>query len=292
MHEVGVAKGEITTWQPGLGMMGWGMLDNVARTVATDLHARAFVVRDPESQTRLAIVCIELCFVSLSLRERVCEILRTEHPELELDLANVMITATHTHSGPGGYSHYPFYNVTIPGFAPAVLEGLATKIARVIVRADAARVPATLRWAEEAFAPDVEVGFNRAVTSYNRNPEVEALAPEQDHLAIDRTMRLLRFDDARGRLLGSINWFGVHGTSVHSDNTAIHFDNKGYAAQQTEQELAAAGSRAVAAFAQGSTGDVTPNHWRHPGRPFVRGKLPDDDASARHNGGLQAELAR
>lgn len=292
MHEVGAAKGEITTWEPGLGMMGWGMLDNVARSVATPLHARAFVVKDAESGDRLAIVCIELCFCSIALRDRVCEILRSEHPELGLDLANVMITATHTHSGPGGFTHYPFYNVTIPGFAPTVLEGLARKIAAVVVEADGARVPATLRWAEEAFAPSIEVAFNRAVASYNRNPDVTPLPEHDDHLAIDRTMRMLRFEDARGRLLGSINWFGVHGTSVHSDNTAIHFDNKGYAAQLLEQELAAAGQGSVAAFAQGSTGDVTPNHWRHPGRPFVRGKHPDDDASARHNGGLQAELAR
>jgi neutral ceramidase len=289
MHEVGAAKGEITTWEPGLGMMGWGMLDNVAQSVATPLHARAFVVRDPESGVRLAIVCIELCFCSIALRDRVCELLRREHPELGLDLGNTMITATHTHSGPGGFTHYPFYNVTIPGFAATVLEGLARKIVAVVVRADAARMPATLRWAEEAFAPSIEVAFNRAVASYNRNPDVTAFAPHEDHLAIDRTMRMLRFDDARGRAIGSINWFGVHGTSVHSDNTAIHFDNKGYAAQILEGEL---GPAYVGAFAQGSTGDVTPNHWVHAGRPFVRGKHADDDASARHNGGLQAEHAR
>lgn len=291
MHEVGAAKGEITTWEPGLGMMGWGMLDNVALSVATPLHARAFVVRDTDSGVKLAIVCIELCFCSIALRERVCEILRVEHPALGLDLANVMITATHTHSGPGGYTHYPFYNVTIPGFAPTVLEGLARKIAAIVVRADALSGPATLRFAEDMFAPEVEVAFNRAIASYNANPDVAPVTAEQDHLAIDRTLRMLRFDDARGRPIGSINWFGVHGTSVHSDNTAIHFDNKGYAAQALEQALADEGQPSVAAFAQGSTGDVTPNHWRHPGRPFVRGRHPDDDDSARDNGAMQAALA-
>ena len=101
MLEIGAARRDITTWEPGLGMMGWGMLENRIERVATPLHARAFVLRDPESGLRLAIVCIELCFVSIALRERVCAILRTEHPALGLDLPNTLLTATHTHSGPG-----------------------------------------------------------------------------------------------------------------------------------------------------------------------------------------------
>jgi neutral ceramidase len=291
MLEIGAAKRDITTWEPGLGMMGWGMLENRIERVATPLHARAFVLRDPESGLRLAIVCIELCFVSIALRERVCAILRTEHPRLGLDLANTMITATHTHSGPGGFTHYPFYNVTIPGFAPTVLEGLARKIAAAIVEADATRVPGVLRYAEDAFAPDIEVAFNRAVNSYNHNSDVAPLREHEHHLALDRTMRMLRFDSDEGRHIGSINWFAVHGTSVHSDNRAIHFDNKGYAAQFVEEELLARGEPGVTAFAQGATGDVTPNYKRHTGRPFVRGKFPDDDESARWNGRLQADQA-
>jgi neutral ceramidase len=291
MLEIGAAKADITTWEPGLGMMGWGMLDNRVEGVATPLHARAVLLRDPESGLRLAIVCVELCFVSLALRDRVCTILRTEHPAMGLDLANTMITATHTHSGPGGYTHYPFYNVTIPGFAPTVLEGLARKIVGAIVEADATRSPGTLRYAEDPFPPDVDVAFNRAVYSYNHNPDVAPMRESDHHLALDRTLRLLRFDSTTGRHIGSINWFAVHGTSVHSDNRAIHFDNKGYAARFVEDELAARGEGGIAAFAQGATGDVTPNYRRHPGRPFMRGRFADDDESARWNGRLQADQA-
>jgi neutral ceramidase len=291
MLEIGAAKTEITVWEPGLGMMGWGMLENRCESVATPLHARAFVLRQGETGVRLALVCVELCFVSLALRERVCEILRNEHPDLGLDLDNVMMMATHTHSGPGGFTHYPFYNVTIPGFAPTVLEGLASKIATAIVAADEDRVPAVARYAGGAFDPAVEVAFNRSVPAYNLNPDVEPVDPSQPHLALDRTLRLLRFDGTDGRSIGSINWFAVHCTSVHSDNTSIHFDNKGYAAEILEGDLRDAGQPTVSVFAQGATGDVTPNFQRHRGRPFVRGKYPDDDASARYNGRLQAEQA-
>jgi neutral ceramidase len=292
MLEVGAAKNEITAWEPGLGMMGWGMLDNVVERVATPLHARAFVLVDAERGTKLAIVVCELAFISLALRERVCDRLAADHPELGLALDDVLLTATHTHSGPGGFTHYAFYNVTIPGFCASVLERLADGIVRAIVSAWRARTPGVVRWAEGACAPELEVAFQRSLPSYNSNPDVEPVAVGGEHLAIDRTMRLLRFDAADGRALGSINWFAVHGTSVHSDNTAIHFDNKGYAAQIVERQMADRGHASyVAAFAQGACGDVTPNFWRHPGRPFVRGKFPDDDESARFCGEIQADLA-
>ena len=292
MLEIGACKTDITVWEPGLGMMGWGMVENRCESVATPLSARAFVLRDPNAAARVALICVELCFVSIALRQRVCEILRTERPDLKLDLHNVMMMATHTHSGPGGFTHYPFYNVTIPGFAPTVLEGLARRIADAIVEADAAAVPGQVRYGEGAFDDDLEVAFNRSVPSYNRNEDVDPVDPDRPHLALDRTMRLLRFDTVDGRPIGSINWFAVHCTSIHSDNTAIHFDNKGYAAQFTEHDLMDGDEDApVSAFAQGATGDVTPNFRRHPGRPFMRGKYADDDKSARFNGRLQADQA-
>jgi neutral ceramidase len=290
--EVGVARTEITSYEPDLGMLGWGMLENVVRSVATPLHARAFVLRSAERGTALAMVVCEVAFITLALREEVCRRIREEHPELGLDLQQIMLMGTHTHSGPGGFTHYPFYNITIPGFSPKVLGGLASGIVDAIVAADTARTPAQMRYGESEFPADSEVAFNRAIGPYNANPDVVAVTEQQRTLALDRTMRMIRFDGVDGRPLGSINWFAVHCTSVHSDNTAIHFDNKGYAAVFVEEELERRGTPGyVAAFAQGATGDVTPNFMRHRGRPWVRGKFPDDDESARHNGRLQADRA-
>lgn len=291
-YEIGVARHDLTRWTPGLGMMGWGMLDNYATSVATPLSARAFVLRDPTTGDKLAMVVCELAFISLALREAVCTRLQTQQAARGFDVERVLLMATHTHSGPGGFTHYAFYNVTIPGFAQEILDGLADDIVAAIVAADDARVPGTLRWNQGEFATDVPVAFNRSIAAYNRNPDVTPVTEGEEHLAIDRQLRMLRFDDASGRALGSINWFAVHCTSVHSDNHALHFDNKGYAAADLEATLRERdGGDPIAAFAQGASGDVTPNFRKHPSRPFVRGQFPDDDASARHNGALQAQLA-
>ncbi|MEM6991424.1 MAG: neutral/alkaline non-lysosomal ceramidase N-terminal domain-containing protein [Myxococcota bacterium] len=292
MLEIGAAKTEITTFEPRLGMMGWGMLHNFVETVATPLHARAFVLRDPKTDSRQAIVVCELAFISLALKEAVCRRLARDHADLGLGPANLMMLATHTHSGPGGFTHYPFYNVTIPGFSEHVLEQLAGGVVRALVDAEAARAPGTMRWAEGAIDPALEVAFNRSLEAYNKNPDVDKAGPGDAPNALDRTMRMIRFERGDGTPVGSVNFFAVHCTSVHSDNTAIHFDNKGYAAKFVEEEMAGRGHAGyVAAFAQGATGDVTPNFRYFKEKPWMRGKFVDDDESARFNGRIQADQA-
>ena len=105
-------------------------------------------------------------------------------------------------------------------------------------------------------------------------------------------MRLLRLEDASGRPVGAVNWFAVHCTNVHSDNTNVHFDNKGYAAQMLEDAMRAEGvTEFVGAFSQGATGDVTPNFRRYREKPWTRGAFADDDESARENGRYQFKCA-
>jgi neutral ceramidase len=287
MLEIGAARTEITAYEPRLGMMGWGMVENFVERVGTPLHARAFFLRDPQSGRTQAIAICEIVFMTLALREAVMQRLAS-HRELGLDYASVMLAGTHTHSGPGGFTHYPFYNVTIPGFSNAVLDQLADGIVHAIVTAASRCRPASMRFGEASFAPEIEVAFNRSIEAYNRNPEVDPVGAAHRHLAVDRTLRLIRFDGTDGRPIGSLNFFSVHCTSVHSDNTALHFDNKGYAAKFVEE---AVGEDTVAAFAQGAPGDVTPNFKRYPEKPWLRGKFLDDDESARWHGRMQADCA-
>jgi neutral ceramidase len=287
---VGAARREIGPFPTDIGMMGWGMLHNVVHGARTPLHARAFVCKAGDDT--VALVCCELAFISLAVKSEVCTRLVHAHPELGLHERNLMLMATHTHSGPGGFTHYPFYNITIPGFVPTVVDRIAEAIVGALADAHAALQPGTVRYAESEIPHDVPVAFNRSVPSYNSNRDVAPVAQDAPERALDRTMRLLRFDDAEGRCLGSIDWFAVHCTSVHSDNTDLHFDNKGYAAQMLEEDRRAAGERSfVAAFAQGAAGDVTPNYRRYREKPWTRGAHLDDDESARDNGRLQMRHA-
>ena len=52
----------------------------------------------------------------------------------------------------------------------------------------------------------------------------------------DKTMHLIKAIDTNGTLMGIIDWFAVHGTSMNNTNKLISSDNKGYAAMRYEED--------------------------------------------------------
>jgi neutral ceramidase len=293
MFEIGAAKREITAFQKGIGMMGYGMAFNTVEDIETPLYTRAYHFHHVESGKNAVLVVSEMCFVTASVKRGVMKKLERKHPELGLKEENVLLSAQHTHSGPGGYSHYGLYNVTIPGFVPPVYHAIVDGIVEAIVAAAACARPAQLRLACGEFPEDVPVAFNRSIRPYLANPEAKKISRDQTHLAINREMSYLRIDGLDGKAIGAINWFGVHTTSVHNDNHSVCWDNKGYAADFMERDLREKEDHAdfIGAFAQGPSGDVTPNYIWDKKKKWTRGQFEDDFESARFNGRLQYKQA-
>jgi neutral ceramidase len=285
--KIGVSKKEIPVRVPGIGMFGWGVPSNFVEESATPVHARAFLLQTAEET--VAIVSCELLCISHAINDAVVDQLGHDHPEIGIERRNLMLLATHTHSAPGGYSAYPFYALEAPGFSPEILADITATIVAAIREAWETRATGEVRFDQSEFEAEARVAFNRSPLSWNRNPETPKITWETRHLGVDRRMKLLRFDTTEGGCIGTINFFGIHGTSVHSDNRKVHFDNKGYAATLLEETR---GSGFVGAFAQATTGDISPNFQEHPGKPWTRGMYPDDDASARYSGELQKAKAQ
>ncbi len=290
--QAGLSRVLIPVRTRGVGMMGYGMLHNVVEGMSSDLYVRALVLKDAQGKT-LAYANAEICFVTLAIRSAVLERLQNQQPDHHWCEENLLLTAQHTHSAPGGYSHYFFYNVTMPGFQPEVFEAIVSAFVEAIVSAQTQLAPAQLDFVQGAFEPEMEVGFNRSLTAYNKNPEVTPLTDYETHLAIDRNLYLLRVLSPEGNLRGAINWFGVHATSVGPKNRRISSDNKGYAATFLEQlyHHRQENTQFVGIFAQGAAGDVSPN-FHGKGRDWPKGKFEDDLESARFNGKLQFQKAQ
>lgn len=298
MWDIGVGRGDVTGFVRGVGMMGWGTPHQRVDRVAEPLQARAFVLHDPVGGRRLALVVAEICFVTTAVRQAVLERLAMEHRDLAIGEHDLLVVATHTHSGPGGYSHHLLYDLTIPGFVEEVHAAIVRGIVEAIVAAARSARPGHVRVACGPIPASQRVAFNRSPASWNRNPEAAEAGPpatrETAHLAIDRTMTVLRFEDGDGAPRGALAWFGVHGTSIHADHAVIHPDNKGFAATAFEAHAARAWGRPdfVAAFAQRPCGDVSPNFRYDRRRGFVVGAFDDDFESARFNGEIQLRQAR
>lgn len=293
MFEVGTGKTDITVNKMGVGMMGYGMHHNIVLGVDAPIYARAFVFRDGNTGRKLAYVVTETGFISIAVKRGVVAKFEKEYPNLGYSQGNLFLTAQHTHSAPGGYFKYALYNMSIPGFVPEVYDKMVEAITEAIVQADNNLQPAQLKMAKGSFAPEIDVAFNRSVEAYNQNPEVKEKVPaDKANLAVNREMKLLRIDDAEGKPLGSVNWFGVHPTSLSNDNHQISADNKGFAARYLEDKVTEDGNtNFISAFAQGTCGDVTPNYVWDEEKKWTRGPFKDDFESAKYNGKLQFEKA-
>ncbi len=293
MYKIGVSKVEMTYSGEGCGMLGYGMYFHNIEGVETPQYARAFAIQ--EGNRKLMFVNAEFCFPTIMLKARVVERLKIEHPQLGYTEQNIMITAQHTHSAAGGHTQHLAYNLSIPGFREDVYILYSNAIIAAIVEADQKLQKATIKHHIGEFDKEIPVAYNRSVRAYNKNPEVEEkVSLKERHLAADRTMKLLRFRNEKGETFGSINWFGVHATSVSNRYRKVCADNKGYAAEYLEEYLQALQEKgdAVTAFAQDAAGDISPNYiWEMRYREY-RGKYKDDYEAAAYNGSLQFEKAK
>jgi neutral ceramidase len=281
-YRVGTGIYDITGPAAELGMMGYAQVFQKTEGIHLRLFARAFVVESPCNGRRVAVVSADLGQVFQSVHQGVVRKLRAAG--LPYDEGNVLISATHTHGGPGGYSHYALYNLTVLGFDGQNFEAITDGIFQAVRRAHG-----NLREGRIGLSRGELAGAskNRSPEAYARNPAAERESFAHD---VDREMTLLRFDGADGAALGVLNWFAVHGTSMSNRNKLITGDNKGYASYLFEKAKGADHRRArtfVAAFAQSNEGDVSPNVFEG-----TEGRGRDDfDATAR-SGRLQYEKAR
>lgn len=298
MLQAGVYKNDITAFKKGVGMLGYGMYFNTMEGIATPLYARAFVVADSTTDSKVCIVVCELGFITMALKKGVLQALQQKQPDIGIDEENLMLLAQHTHSGPGGFSYYGLYSISIPGFVQEIYDKLVATISDAIIEANKRMQHVTISYKEGQFELATNVAFNRSLLQYNQNPEVtEKITQATSNKGVNRTMQLIDFINEKAESIGSINWFGVHTTSVSNDNLKLCSDNKGYAAQYIEDDLAkTSNSNYVGAFAQGSCGDISPRFRYNPKRPYQRGKWEgeyyDDFDSAKYNGKLQYEKAK
>jgi len=282
--KAGFSKVDITVYNEGKGMMGYGMYFHKTMNIETPLFARCAVMEDEISRKKLVFVCAELCFPTIALKHEIIQRLKLNFTDI--DEENFMFTAQHTHSSPAGLSHYLFYNIVTPGFQPNLFNEIAKRITEGIITAHQNLKKCSVKFAKDSFDEAIPVAFNRSMKAYNSNPEVFPKTNES-HKSIDRNMRLMLFTDENNEIFGAINWFGVHTTSISNDKNAICSDNKGYAAAFHEKER----QDFVSMFAQEAAGDVTPNYIWDKKKKWNRGIFENDYESAQWNGNEQKNKA-
>jgi|TARA_B100002003_G_scaffold231280_1_gene242155 neutral ceramidase len=256
---IGRGMADITGPAFGIQMWGFGREDQLTEGLHFRLRTRAFIIGERTSKKarqgrRLVFVSADIGSIEHNMVLEVIDRLQAKYGEL-YSLDNVILSATHTHAGAGGYWHSRTEFALSGAFYPAhynkIIEGIVDAIVFAHDDLQPGRILINTGKVEAA-------GVNRSVVAYLQNPERERAAFADN---TDKDMTLLKFVDDSGDI-GMINWFAVHPTSMTYNNRLISGDHKGYASLEFERRKDVSYNSKedfVAAFAQSNAGDVTAN---------------------------------
>ncbi len=248
---LGAAKEDITGPVAEVGMMGYADISQFDEGLHMRLWSRALVIADRCQGAPVAVVVQDIGQVFGGLKEAVVKGLERELPGV-FTRDSVLLSATHTHSGPGGFAHHALYNITTFGFNPLNFQTIVDGTVKSIAKAYRQRVPAKL-WVDKGELRGVQ--FNRSLEAYGQNPETERAFYGEN---TDPEMFLLKAQTPSGQDLAAINWYAIHGVSIPMENRLVSGDNKGLAAYLLERDLKAQSPGFVGAFAQANAGDISP----------------------------------
>ncbi|XP_053548878.1 neutral ceramidase [Bombina bombina] len=253
---VGVGRADCTGLLADVPLMGYASSDQLAGGIHTRQYSRAFIVAEPDNSKRVVFVSVDIGMVSQRLRLEVLEKLKTKYINLYRQ-DNVILSGTHTHSGPAGYFQYTIFMLSSKGFNREATDAIVNGIVKSIDRAHQSMKRGKV-FLNRGILGNSHI--NRSPTSYLHNPESERNRYESN---TDKDIVVLKMVDMNNQDLGVISWFAVHAVSMDNTNHLISSDNLGYASYLFEQEmnnnsLPGEGSF-VAAFASSNLGDVTPN---------------------------------
>jgi hypothetical protein len=186
------------------------------------IFAKALWMETPES--KVCLVTTDLIGSLLSLRDRI------KPPD-----AQVILTASHTHSGPGALVK-GFWELAMGRYDPELVEELAGKLKRAVEEARAARRPARL-------------GFARAdVPGFSRNRRVKD-GP------VDPELHVMRVVDELDRPLAILGNYTAHLTVLSDKNFLVSGDWAGYWQRDLENRF----PPAVVLFTNGAEGNIGPS---------------------------------
>ncbi|WP_026913006.1 neutral/alkaline non-lysosomal ceramidase N-terminal domain-containing protein [Patulibacter minatonensis] len=201
----GVGRADLTPPRTGYFLGGWTRADRVGHGVSTRLTTSAIVLE--KDGRRVALVAMADFAVPQGLQQAVA----AKVQDLGLNERTVILSATHTHSGTGGFANTPTLNTAAPGAQlilsdPTSLAGLVApskadpqlytfivdQVATAIRRAAGSMGPAAAAWGHTTLSG---LTRNRSLvarladfgtTDASKVPYAKTINPSVDVLRVDR----------------------------------------------------------------------------------------------------------
>ncbi|MBU3914906.1 neutral/alkaline ceramidase, partial [bacterium] len=252
---VGAGIYDITGPAADRGMVGYGSTDQTTQGIHIRLWSRAFTIGKPGTDSYIVFVSADIQSITQGVHQGVMERIAADSSlSPYLNKNNVMLTATHTHVGPGGYDHTAMLNMSALGYDNDNYNTIVNGIYQSIVVAFNSKTEGSIKIAQGQLTG---VSMNRGSNAYVLNDDHTDYATD-----VNDTMTVLKLVNDNGDEVGLIDWFAVHNVSGTQDFRLISGDNKGVASQLFESLKGTQpplNRGFVAAFANSEEGDVSPN---------------------------------
>ncbi|NGY03731.1 neutral/alkaline non-lysosomal ceramidase N-terminal domain-containing protein [Solimonas terrae] len=264
--------------------------------IHTRLYARAFAIESPCNGKRVMFVSDDHAFTTALERQEVLKAIAADpllSPYYGPD--NVMISAIHTHSAPGGFGDetvlpnlpagtpqaivdtYNYAQSLVLSTSPfdadnfkVMVDGIVQAIRRAHANLEAHADSAPIRLSVGEL---LNANRSRDPPAYAQNSPAERAQYLDDNgyeVDVDKRFLQLSLIRANGSAAGVINWFGVHPTAMGNHDLLISSDTKGWAGLGFERMMgtryvpddgttADGADNFVAAFAQTDEGNTIPD---------------------------------
>jgi hypothetical protein len=280
----GVGKADVTP-RTGYVLGGWTRGDRHGQGVHTRLFSRALVLE--RDGRKVALVQLDLFMTPGGMVKQIGEALAARG----FSEQNILISATHTHSGPGGYANFNTLNTTAPSLEtatdpssffgllapgpaePQLYAFLSKQIAAAIRRADDDLAPAAAAWGSERLLGltrnrsleahlanfGIQEAYGRGRAEQAPGGYAETIDPEVSVLRVDKLVRR-RGRKTRRVPIGAWTNFANHGTVTQSSFQYYNGDHFASAMQVFEARVRKAGKvprrqEVLNVFANGDEGD-------------------------------------
>jgi neutral ceramidase len=253
---IGTGIYDVTGPAAELGMMGMASIEQKTEGIHSRLFARAFIICDQNSNKRVVILSADIWSCTQAIKMEVVKRLKSIYGNDLYTNENVLLSGTHTHSGPGGFSHYGLFNLSILGFDKQNFECIVSGMIESIKRAHENLAPGKI-FINNGVVEDC--GLNRSPIAYNNNPSEERAKYNSN---TDKEVLIIKFVKNDGKEIGCLSWYAIHPTNRGNKNKLITGDNKGYASYLFEKEKGTniqGKETFIAAFANSNCGDVSGN---------------------------------
>lgn len=229
----GAARVDITPTM-STPLAGYGERQSkLSEGVMDPVYSRSLVLED--GNKKLAIVSNDILLVLADMKQEIARSVA------DLKLDGILLTATHTHSGPGGYSDILAVKIAVMGkYVPEYRQFLLAQISRSIREAESNLKPAQ-------FGSRIAQAPGYAVNRRHR----DAIPPA----VVDPALGLIKITELNGKTIAYLVNYAGHPTVLPASNLKISGDYAGV----LERKLEARDPGAVALFCPGALGDQGPN---------------------------------